>query len=103
MVAAQQPAPVGQADPVPLDGHDVVVGDQPQHPPERVGVSGDHDCQLRHWERPGSQALGDLQAGDGAQAVPQQPQVDHLDQGLPVSRRVSHVRSSGGRSAARPR
>jgi hypothetical protein len=53
MVSAQQPAPVGQADPVPLEGHDVVVGDQPQHPPERVLVGANGGCQLRHGQRPG--------------------------------------------------
>ena len=86
MVSAQQPAPVGQADPVTLEGHDVVVGDQPQHPPERVLVGADGRCQLRHRQRPGGQSLGDLQPGDRAQAMPQQAEVDHLDQGLTVSR-----------------
>jgi hypothetical protein len=72
----------------------VVVGDRPQHPPERVLVGTDGCGQLGQRLRPGGQALGDLQPGDGAQAVPQQPQVDHLDQGLPVGRGVpSHVRS----------
>jgi hypothetical protein len=94
MVPAQQPTPVGQADPVTLEAHDVVVADQPQHPPQRVGVGGDRGGQLHHRQRPGDQALGDLQPGDRTQAVPQQPEVDHLDQGLPVSRLVpSHVRS----------
>jgi hypothetical protein len=94
MIWAQQPAAAGQADPVTLEGHDVVVGDQPQHPPERVGVGADGSCQLRHGQRPGGQSFGDLQAGDRAQAMPQQAEVDHLDQGLTVSRRVTgHVRS----------
>ena len=48
MVSAQQPAPFGQADPVPLEGHDVVVGDQPQHPPERVLVGASGCGQLRY-------------------------------------------------------
>jgi hypothetical protein len=78
MVAAQQPAPVGQADPVTLDGYDVVVGDQPQHPPERVGVGADGCCELRHRQWPGGESLGDLQPGDRAQAVSQQSEVDHL-------------------------
>jgi hypothetical protein len=94
MVAAQQPTPVGQADPVTLEGHDVVDGDQSQHPPERVLVGADGGGQLRHRQRPGGQSLGDLQPGDRAQAVPQQPEVDHLDQCLTVSRWFpSHVRS----------
>jgi hypothetical protein len=102
MVAAQQPAPVGQADLVVLQGHDVVVGDQPQHPPQRVLVSADGGGQFR--QRAGGQSLGDLQPGDRAQAVPHQPQVDHLGQGLTVSRWVpSHVRSCGGDLAARHR
>jgi hypothetical protein len=49
MVAAQQPAPVGQADPVGLEGHDMVVSDQPQHPSQRVRVGADGRGQLRHW------------------------------------------------------
>jgi hypothetical protein len=47
MIAAQQPASAGQADPVTLQGHDLVVGDQPQHPPQRVLVGADGYCQLR--------------------------------------------------------
>jgi hypothetical protein len=94
MVPAQQPAAVGQADPVTLEGHDVVVGDQSQHPPERVGVGADGRCQLWYRQRPSGQLLGDLQPGDGAQAVPQQSEADHLGQGLTVSRWVpGHVRS----------
>ena len=92
--AAQQPAAVGQADPVTLQGHDVVVGDQPQHPPERVLVGADGCCQLWYRQRPGGQSLGDLQPGDRAQAMPQQAEVDHLGQGLTVSGWVTgHVRS----------
>jgi hypothetical protein len=94
MVAAQQPAPVGQADLVLAEGHDVVVGDQPQHPPQRVLVGADGGGQFRQRQRHGGQSLGDLQPGDRAQAMPHQPQVDHLGQGLTVSRWVpSHVRS----------
>ena len=47
--SAQQPTPIGQADPVLLEGHDVVVGHQPQHPPERVLVGTDGDGPL--WYR----------------------------------------------------
>jgi hypothetical protein len=93
MIWAQQPTAVGEADPVTVEGHDVVVGHKPQHPVQRVLVSADGGGQLRHRQRLGGQALGDLQAGDRAQAVPQEPQVDHLGQGLPVSRRIGHVRS----------
>jgi hypothetical protein len=94
MISAQQPAAAGEADPVPLEGHDVVVGDQSQHPPERVGVGADGRGQLWYRQWPGGQSLGDLQPGDRAQAMPQQPEVDHLDQGLTVSRLVpGHVRS----------
>jgi hypothetical protein len=46
MVPAQQPTPVGQPGPVTLEGHDLVVGDQPQHPPERVMVGADGGGQL---------------------------------------------------------
>jgi hypothetical protein len=88
MVTAQQPTPVGQADPVPLQGHDLVIGDQPQHPTERVLVGADGCGKLGHRQRPSGQPLGDLQPGDRAQAVPQQAEVDHLDQGLPVCRWV---------------
>jgi hypothetical protein len=102
VVPAQQPAPVGQADPVTVEGHDLVVGDQPQHPRQRVLVGADGRGQLRQRQRPGGQALGDLQPRDGAQAMPQQPEVEHLDQGLPVGRRVpSHVRSFRPRPGAR--
>jgi hypothetical protein len=94
MVPAQQPAAAGQADLAALDGHDLVVGDQSQHPPQRILVGADGRCQLGHRQRPGGQSFRDLQPGDRAQAVPQQPEVDHLDQGLPVARWVlGHVRS----------
>jgi hypothetical protein len=100
MIWAQQPPPAGQADPVTLEGHDVVVGDQPQHPAERVLVSADGHCQLWDRQGPGGQPLGDLQPGDRAQAMPQQAQVDHLDQGLTVSRWVlNHIRTSCPESA----
>ena len=51
-------------------------------------------ASLRDRQRPGGQPFGDLQPGDRAQAMPQQAEVDHLDQGLTVSRWVTgHVRS----------
>ena len=58
MIWAQQPARVGQADPVTSKVTMLVVGDQPQHPPERVLVGADGRCQLWYRQRPGGQSLG---------------------------------------------
>ena len=101
MIWAQQPAPVGQADPVTSK---VTMWWSATSRSTRQSASWSVPTAAAS-AHPG-QSLRDLQPGDRAQAMPQQAEVDHLGQGLTVSRWVpGHVRSFWRRlgSATPPR
>ena len=82
MVPAQQAASVGQRDPVLLNGHDPMISQQPQHASQRVLVGIDGRCQFRDRQWPGCQSLRDLQPRDRADAMADEPNLVHIDQGL---------------------